>query len=225
MANEAPMSIDGQVRHALATLAFFGELFILALLGCAGAEHGDTLEEKPNDVALNEAMRTMSERSSDESFGGTFDVPPGIPLSVTPAEIKPEHLPVLKRILEHALLSEENESIIKFYSQGSKWVLLQSFGSPLEWPPDFSPEIGDYKFRRSRDDIPAKIALGVDLREFAPLTEDDRWTLFYLGAELNKWKVVLVIYNAKGAPIIGGQRTYYELDPKTLLFEYRGAED
>jgi hypothetical protein len=187
-------------------------------------QSSDRASTKDANEVLDETLAKLNQPNR-EPLRGTFDVPPGIPASITEARFVETHRAVIERILEHALTSEENRSTVEAYSGGSKWVLLRSFGSPIEWPSDFGPTIAEYKFRRSLDEIPSDTVLGVDLREYGPVTNEDRDRLWYLGTEDNRWKVVLVIYNAKGGAIHGGQRTYYDFDPEAKNFRFLGSQD
>jgi hypothetical protein len=247
MTNDGPKStiirsaVDPRFQAQLASRLFLN-IILVVNCGCGSAPAPDPAGPTPrsdqddsaavrshertkdaNEV-LDEALARLN-RSNSVPLQGTFDVPPGIPESITEARFVEAHRPVIERILEHALTSEESRPTVEFYSGGSKWVLLHSFGSPMEWPTDFGPTIADYKFRRKLDEIPSDSALGVDLREYGPITNEDRTRLWYLGTENNRWKVVLVIYNAKGAAVIGGQRTYYDFDPEAKTFRFRGAHD
>jgi hypothetical protein len=183
-------------------------------------------ETSPEDGTSTKQREAPAEMASDNAIfpEGTFDLPAGVPAVVTATKIERSHMPIVASILRHALTSDDNADTVRFYGQESNQVLLKSFGSPYEWPADFQPTIEGFQFQRSRDDIPTETALGVDLRQYGPITEDDD-SLFYFGAAEGDWKVVLVIYNAKGGGIIGGQRTYYRFDPNSTEFRFCGAMD
>jgi hypothetical protein len=136
--------------------------------------------------------------------------------------VPPEQLFALEFMVRHILTSAKMRPVVEAYAGGSRWVLLHSFEGAREWPEDFAPEVAGHVFAAAKKDIPARIALGLELRECAPAKpagKAGRGPATEGGGgggpakDEGPWTIVIGIYNAKGIPIVGSCLATYTFEP------------
>ena len=126
---------------------------------------------------------------------------------------------VLELVLQDLVTNERIADSRQFYGRGVKEMVLKPFGSPMDWPKEFAPEIPGWKVYRSPHDVLGVAALGVDLRYYgtpkSPLPEKADEYL----------KISVTIYAAIRIGVIGAADISYHYYPKADSVVFRGLSD